>query len=381
MPLTSKNKRVAFSVTNCICFDQRVLKIAGEVEKLGCSIEIIGRRSSVCSDTVTVPFKTKRFVMFFKKGFLFYAFFNIRLFFFLLFHKFDLLVSNDLDTLLPNFVVSKLKRLPLVYDSHEYFTGLPELQNRPFVTGVWRRIEKAIFPGLKYVMTVSEPIASFYEKEYKVRPVVVRNLSRNAGEIVPFSRYQLGIRPEDLLAIIQGTGINIDKGAEELIEAVAMTEDVCLLVVGSGDIVPRLKEMVQNLDIGQKVRFIPSVKWDVLLKYTKASDIGMCIEKDTNLNYHYSLPNKLFDYIAAGIPVVVSDLPETRKIVIESGCGITLSSVTPEQISYTFCELIKNPDKLAMFKLKAIKASEKLNWENESLKVEEFYKLVLSDIK
>ena len=381
MPLTSRNTRVAFSVTNCICFDQRVLKIAGEVEKLGCDIEIIGRKKGSCSDYDTLPFKTKRFVMFFKKGFLFYAFFNIRLFIFLLFHKFDLLVSNDLDTLLPNFLVSKIKRLPLVYDSHEYFTGLPELRNRPFVTGVWRRLEKAIFPGLKYIMTVSEPIASIYEKEYDVRPVVVRNLSRNAGEIVPFSRDQLGILPEDLLAIIQGTGINIDKGAEELIEAVAMTEGVCLLVVGSGDIVPRLKEMVQNLDIGQKVQFIPSIKWDILLKYTKASDIGMCIEKDTNLNYHYSLPNKLFDYIAAGIPVIASDLPETRKIIIESGCGFIISCVTPEQISSTFCDFIKNPDKLAMLRIKAIKASEKLNWEVESLKVEEFYKLVLSNIK
>ena len=107
--------------------------------------------------------------MIFKRGFLFYKFFNIRLFFFLLFHKYDLLVSNDLDTLLPNFLVSKLKGLPLVYDSHEYFTGVPEIQNRPFVKWVWKSIEKLYFPGLKNVMTVSESIASQYEKEYGVK--------------------------------------------------------------------------------------------------------------------------------------------------------------------------------------------------------------------
>src|SRR5512133_2829998 len=101
MPMPSEKKRAAFSVTNCICYDQRVLKIADVVRKLDCEVEIIGRKSGNCCDINAVPFKTKRFWMLFKKGFLFYAFFNIRLFFFLLFHKFDLLVSNDLDTLLP----------------------------------------------------------------------------------------------------------------------------------------------------------------------------------------------------------------------------------------------------------------------------------------
>jgi glycosyltransferase involved in cell wall biosynthesis len=379
--MPSEKKKAAFSVTNCICYDQRVLKIADVVRKLDCEVEIIGRKSGDCCDINTVPFKTKRFRMLFKKGFLFYAFFNIRLFFFLLFHKFDLLVSNDLDTLLPNFLVSRLKRLPLVYDSHEYFTGVPELQNRRFVRGVWRSIEKAIFPGLKYVMTVSEPIAAIYEKQYAVRPIVVRNMSRNAFRITPFSRQELGILPEHLLAIIQGTGINIDKGAEELIEAVAMTDGVSLLVVGAGDIVLRLKEMVQDLNLGQKVKFVPSVTWDTLLRYTKTADVGMCIEKDTNLNYRFSLPNKLFDYIAAGIPVVASELPETRKIIKENYCGITIPEVTPDNISDAFSELIKFPDNLKELKIQAVKASAKLNWETESLKVKELYALVLSEIK
>ena len=178
--------KVAFSVTNCICNDQRVIKIAGTVSKLGCDITIIGRRSGDCSAIRLWPFKTERFSMLFRRSFLFYGFYNIRLFFFLLFHKYDFLVSNDLDTLLPNFLISKLKRLPLVYDSHEYFTGVPEIQNRPFVKWVWKSIEKSIFPGLKNVMTVSEPIASLYEKMYHVRPQVIRNFSRNATDIISF---------------------------------------------------------------------------------------------------------------------------------------------------------------------------------------------------
>ena len=377
MPSASDNIKVAFSVTNCICYDQRVIKIAGTVSKLGCDITIIGRRSGDCCNSDSVPFRTKRFKMIFKKGFLFYKFFNIRLFFYLLFHDYDLLVSNDLDTLLANFIVSKLKKLPLVYDSHEYFTGVPEIQNRPFVKWVWKSIEKSIFPRLKNVMTVSEPIASLYEKMYDVRPLVVRNLSKSAIDITSYSRLELDIAPTDFLVVIQGTGINIDKGAEELIEAVNILSGVTLLIVGSGDVLPQLKQQVKNLNLEYKVKFIQKVPWEILMKYTKSADIGMCIEKDTNLNYRFSLPNKLFDYIAAGIPVVVSDLPETGKIISENNCGLIIGRVTPEDISNVLSELKNNPVLLSELRKNAVLASEKLNWESESEKVKEFYNKII----
>jgi glycosyltransferase involved in cell wall biosynthesis len=377
MPSASDNIKVAFSVTNCICYDQRVIKIAGTVSKLGCDITIIGRRSGDCCNSDSVPFRTKRFKMIFKKGFLFYKFFNIRLFFYLLFHDYDLLVSNDLDTLLANFIVSKLKKLPLVYDSHEYFTGVPEIQNRPFVKWVWKSIEKSIFPRLKNVMTVSEPIASLYEKMYDVRPLVVRNLSKSAIDITSYSRLELDIAPTDFLVVIQGTGINIDKGAEELIEAVNILSGVTLLIVGSGDVLPQLKQQVKNLNLEYKVKFIQKVPWEILMKYTKSADIGMCIVKDTNLNYRFSLPNKLFDYIAAGIPVVVNDLPETGKIISENNCGLIIGRVTPEDISNVLSELKNNPVLLSELRKNAVLASEKLNWESESEKVKEFYNKII----
>jgi glycosyltransferase involved in cell wall biosynthesis len=378
MPSHSHKAKVAFSVTNCICHDQRVLKMAETVSNMDCKITIIGRKTSECCESDIIPFKTRRFKMLVNKGFLFYKFFNIRLFLYLLFHKYDLLVSNDLDTLLPNFLVSKLKHLTLVYDSHEFFTGVPEIQNRPFVKWVWKTIEKSIFPQLEYVITVSETIASLYNKMYRVKPLVVRNISKNADHITPFSREELGVATDDLLLIIQGTGINIDKGAEELIDAVNSSDGVALLVVGSGDVVPQLKQQVRELNLGNKIKFIQSVPWETLLKYTKSADIGMCLEKDTNLNYRYSLPNKLFDYIAAGIPVIASDLPETGKIIRENGLGIIIENVTAEQISKILSELRGNPVKLAELRRNAVATSVNLNWEIESKKVREFYNKVLS---
>jgi len=370
-------KKVAFSVTNCICYDQRVLKIADTVSKLDCDITIIGRRKDNCCDTNIVPFRTIRFNMIFRKGFLFYKFYNIRLFIHLLLNKYDLLVANDLDTLLPNFLVSKLKRLPLVYDSHEYFTGVPEIQNRHIVKWVWMTIEKQIFPHLENVMTVSDSIAAQYEKEYGLRPLTVRNCSRNTDHIIPFSREELGVNKDHLLLILQGSGINIDRGGEELIDAICKTEGVSLMIVGSGDVSSYLQEKAKTLDATQRIKFIPKIRWEQLIRYTKSADAGLSLDKNTNINYRFSLPNKLFDYIASGIPVIAGNLDEVSKIIIENTCGIIIPEVTPDEISQAVIHLKSNPALLAELKKNSVIASEKINWETESVKVKEFYKRIL----
>lgn len=373
----SHKTRVAFSVTNCICHDQRVLKIAETVKGLNCEIIIIGRRSGDCCKSNSIPFKTKRFRMIFRRGFLFYKFFNIRLFFFLLFHKYDLLVANDLDTLLPNFIVSKLKNLSLIYDSHEYFTGTPEVLDRPIVKWVWKTIEKSIFPGLKYVMTVSDSIALKYENEYGLRPATVRNCSRASDGILPFSREELGIDRDHLLLILQGTGLNVDRGGEELIAAISKTEKSSLFIVGSGDLLDLLKSEVADQSLSDRIKFFPKMPWDSLMRFTKSADAGVSLDKDTNINYRFSLPNKLFDYISAGIPVIAGDLPEVSKIVRENNCGIILPEVSAEEIAKAIRELREKPDLFSQLKRNAVFTSESINWERESAKVVEFYKSVL----
>jgi glycosyltransferase involved in cell wall biosynthesis len=315
--------------------------------------------------------------MLFNKGFLFYKFFNVRLFFYLLFHRFDILVANDLDTLLPNYLVSKIKGLPLVYDSHEYFTGVPEIQNRPFVKWVWKTIESIIFPKLNNVLTVSDSIGIQYEIEYGIRPITVRNCSYKAINIIPFSRQELGIDKDYILLILQGAGINKDRGGEELIEAVSLIENVSLLIVGSGDNIGMLQKRINELKLEKRVNLIRKVPWNVLMRYTKSADIGITLDKNSNPNYNFSLPNKLFDYLNAGIPVLTSDLPEIRKIVERYKCGIIIKEVTPLEISAAIIELGKNRVLLTQLRQNAVKSSEELNWETESEIVKKLYKEVL----
>lgn len=373
-------KKVAFSVTNCICNDQRVFKMAATVKSMGCEITIIGRKSGDCCKIESVPFRTKRFSMLFRKSFLFYAFFNLRLFIYLLFHRFDILVANDLDTLLPNYIVSRIRSCPLIYDSHEYFTGVPEIQDRLFVKWLWKSLERFLFPRLKNIMTVSDSIADLYSAEYHIKPIVVRNCSPQSGGIIPFSRKELGISEGHLLLIIQGTGINVDRGGEELIEAINFTANVSLLIVGSGDSLEIIKEKVKGFNLEDRIKFIPKCKWEILKRYTAIADVGLSLDKNTNINYLYSLPNKLFDYLSAGIPVIATNLPELSKIINEFHCGILIPEPNPEEISKAICTLRDDRNLLSQLKQNSVMASKTMNWQKESLKVEALYKSVFDEL-
>ena len=191
-------KRVIISVTSDLVTDQRVHRTASSLHNAGLTVILAGRQLKKSLPLAERTYKTVRFKLWFEKGALFYACYNIRLFFFLLFNKADVLVANDLDTLLPNYLASKLKGAELYYDSHEYFTEVPELVNRKGIQKTWKMIERFVFPKLKHVYTVNDAIATLYEKEYKVNVDVVRNIpAAFSKQIVPMTRKELGL-PLDL---------------------------------------------------------------------------------------------------------------------------------------------------------------------------------------
>ena len=226
-------------------------------------------------------------------------------------------------------------------------------------------------------MTVSDSIAEKFESEYGILPITVRNFSRNADSVVPFTRQELNVDSDDFLLILQGTGINVDRGGEELIEAIAGMDKVSLMIVGTGDSVRSLKNKVIDLKIEKRAIFFPQVSWIEMMRYTKAADAGVSLDKNTNLNYSFSLPNKLFDYIAAGIPVLASDLPEVTRMVLENGFGIIIPEVSPNEIIKAINKLKQSIALFSDLKKNAVNASKSINWENESVKVKDLYKMIL----
>lgn len=360
------------SVTNDLSTDQRVDKVCCSLVAMGFDVQLTGRELPG-SFPLNRSYKTCRMRLLFRKGPLFYAEYNVRLLFHLLFRKTDLLVSNDLDTLPANYVIHRLKRVPLVYDSHEYYTETPELVHRPLVKGIWERIERFIFPELTDIFTVNESIAGLYAEKYGKKLHVVRNIPRKYNPDNESTAAELGFINGRHLIILQGAGINIQRGAEEAILAMRYVENALLLIIGNGDVIGDLKSLAGNSGLDDRVVFMPRKPYDELMKYTAAADIGLTLDKDTNINYRYSLPNKLFDYIHAGTPVLASPLPEIRRIIEQYNVGDLVESHDPEHIALKINTMLNNNCKSSLSEnLK--KAATELNWENE----EKVLKLVYS---
>ncbi|KAB2817169.1 glycosyltransferase family 4 protein [Phaeocystidibacter marisrubri] len=331
--------RIAIAVTNDLSTDQRVQRTIDTLQNLGFEVTFIGRKLPT-----SVPFnpnyKTIRFVLPFRTGAAFYASYNLRLFWHLLFNKYDMYLANDADTLLAIGTCASLKSVPFVYDSHEFFTGVPEIQDRPAVIKTWKWIEQKFYPKAKARITVNASIASLLVKAYGGEsPAIVRNIGKRPERVVPTTREAIGIPESAFVVINQGAGINVDRGMEEALEAVASLSDVVLLIVGNGDAVPKLKEEVDKRGIREKVVFVGKVPYSELLGYTALANVGLSLDKPTSINYQFSLPNKLFDYLHTGIPVITSKVVEVKRIVDEYRVGITVDSSSPSAIAEAIEEM------------------------------------------
>ena len=358
-------KRIAIvSVINDLVTDNRILRTAEVLRECGYDVLLAGRQLPGSMPLPAWPYRAVRMKMIFRTGPFFYFFYNLRLFFLLLFRRADLLVANDLDTLLPNYIVSRIKKIPLVYDSHEIFCEVPELQNSPLKKKIWESLEKKILPRLKYCITVNHSIAQIFNKKYGTDFKVVRNISLPVKNIRLKSRAELDLPADKRIVLLQGAGINIDRGAEELVYAMKSVENILLLVIGSGDVWPILEQIVKNEHLEDKVRLIKKIPKEELVQYTHNADLGLSIDKPSNLNYLYSLPNKIFDYIQAQVPVLVSRLPELELIVNTYKVGEFIDNHEPSHLAVRIGQILKS-EKLPFYKSNCGIASAELNGEKE----------------
>lgn len=367
-------KKIIVSVINDLVTDQRVAKTCNTLYDNGYEVVLIGRILPNSPPLQPRPYQQVRMKLLFKKGPLFYAFFNIRLFLYLITHRADILHANDLDTLLANYLASKFKNIPLVYDSHEYFTEVPELQHNPIAKKTWKTIERFIVPKLKHCITVNQSIALLFKKEYGIHFKVIRNLPPENKMQKKESRQSLNLPENKFIILLQGNGINMHRGSEELIEAMELLNDeFLLLIIGNGDVLPQLKKMTEEKKLYQRIQFIGRLPYNELKKYTSVADLGVTLDKDTNLNYRYSLPNKIFDYIQAGVPILSSKLPELERIIQTYQVGELVDDVTPEAIALKIQNMASNRTKLAWYAHQCQKAARELNWDKEKSALLDIY--------
>ena len=359
-------KKILVLVSNDLATDQRVYRICDSIQKSNFTVELWGRSRKNSMDLPLWAWKSRRFNLIFETGPLFYFSLTFTFFFRLLFSKFDVIYANDLDTLLPAYLVSKLRGKVLIYDTHEYFTGVPELVKRPRIRAIWKSIESSIFPKLKYVFTVNKSIADLYASEYKVEPLVMRNIPIAEEVQLISNRMELGLPENKYLIILQGNGINIDRGAEEAVEMMKHLDDCALIIVGSGDVIPILENTVNQEKLQDKVLFFSRRPYKELAQFTLNCDLGLSLDKPTNINYQLSLPNKLFDYIRAEIPVLASNLIEVSNVVNKFVGGEIALNCEPNYLALKVKKLKNNKPQHDIYKANCKKAKLQLTWENES---------------
>ena len=366
-----KNKKKAIvCVSNDLITDNRVAKTCLVLGSLKYEVILVGRKKRNSPQMNQRNHAWKRFRLPFEKGPFFYLTLNLRLFLFLLGRKVDLIYANDLDTLAPCYFVSKVKNTRLIYDTHELFTEVPELTSRPKIQNIWLKIESSIFPRLKHVITVNDSIAKIYRQKYNVALSTVRNVPEYDKEnISRNTRKELNIREEDFILIIQGSGLNKDRGIEEAVSAMEHCTDCLLLLVGDGDVIPKAKKMVAEKKMESKVRFIPRRPYKDLMRITRLADLGLLLDKNTSLNQGLALPNKLFDYIHAGIPILSTNLTEISKIIKQYEVGIFLSEIQPKTICETILKYKTNIALQKQHRINCRNAAEKENWQVEKQKL------------
>jgi glycosyltransferase involved in cell wall biosynthesis len=355
--MMSAKARIILSVSNDLNSDQRLQKVCKSLVDKGHDLVLLGRFLKGRSKPLDRPYSTKRFKLWFNKGPLFYVNLNIRLFFYLLFAKYDLLIANDLDTLPANYLAAKLRNKSLVYDSHEYFTEVPELIGRPRKKAIWERIEKSILPKLKYAYTVSPSIALAYRNKYGLEMGLVRNF--------PLKQEHPSSVKKQKVVIYQGA-LNVGRGLEELIRAFSSSslEGVELWIFGVGDIEKDLMKLAKSLHLNEQITFFGRKEAEELRRYTERAALGVSLEHAMGLSYQYAIPNKLFDYLQAGAAVLYAPLKEVEYLLDDKEVGEKLRSHEPEKIAEQIREMLDS-DQLQQWQDNAKALSKDYCWENE----------------
>ncbi|MFN6944913.1 MAG: glycosyltransferase [Cytophagaceae bacterium] len=358
-------KKLVFTVTNDILYDQRMERICQTLSSAGYDVTIIGREKKGSKSLEHKSYRQQRLPMIFQKGKLFYIEYNLRLFFRLLFIPCDVICSIDLDTIVPCYYAAKMRNKVLVYDAHEYFTEVIEVVRRPGVKKIWEKIERTYLSRIKYAYTVNDSLKQLFENKYPLKFEVIRNVSKldsngvnKAEETEPY--------------IIYAGAVNEGRGLDECIDAMQFLE-VKLYICGDGDILQRLIFKVKEMELEHKVIFTGYLKPSDLRRMISKAWLGVLLLENKGLSYYYSLANKFFDYLHAGIPQVTVDFPEYKLLNAQHEVAV-LTELKVENIVGAVKSLQRDPEQYRKLSENCLNARREWNWEKESQKLLGFYK-------
>ena len=361
-------KHIYFTVTNDLSYDQRMHRICTSLSQNGFRVTLVGRKLSTSIALEQRPFKQKRLRCIFNKSALFYAEYNLRLFFYLKTKKMDAICAIDLDTILPCLAISKIKKINRIYDAHEYFTELKEVRTRPLVKKLWQSIERYAIPKYTLGYTVSEGLAQAFKKAFNRDYLVVRNLPKLMPSMPALQREEY---------ILYQGAVNEARGFEYLIPAMRNI-DYPLIICGDGNFMQKLRDLIANNDVTDKVQLKGMLRPQELRGIAQKASLGIGLAEKEGINQFHALPNKFLEYMHAGLPQVTMNFPEYRKINDRYRVAVLLDDLSVDGVSACINETMKNRDLLQQMNKASMVAREIYNWQAEEKGLLQFYQKLFS---
>ncbi len=360
--------KVALFVFNSFTNDSRVLKEAISLHKGGYDVAVIAHGDNGLSDEEIISDIKVARVGYLDRKVTKSKFGKLKAYFKYIVEAikytktYNLFHCNDLNTLPIGVIIKKFfnRDAKIVYDAHEYETETNDLRGIQKSLTKW--LEKSLIRYADKVITVNDAIANEYTRLYNIpKPSLVLNTPPyKTIEKTDIFRETFDIGREQIIFIYQG-GLDSGRGIEVLLETFKMVDKNKVIVfMGYGPLENTIKEEAKNQ---KNIYFHQAVTAKVLLDYTSSADFGIIFYENNCLNHYYCLPNKMFEYLMAGLPVIVSNLYEIRKIVENNSIGVVATENTPtglKQAIETAQELDKNQLINNIIKLKAI-----YNWEEQ----------------
>lgn len=360
-------KRIVCTVTTDLNYDQRMIRICTSLAAAGYHVTLVGRQTTRSTPLNNQLYHQQRLRCWFSTGKLFYAEFNLRLFFYLLFVKADLVCAIDLDSILPVYIVSKMRNIKRVYDAHELFCEMKEIVSRRFIYKCWKWIERRTVPHFPDGYTVNRPIADEFERMYNVRYEVIRNIPLNRSMSIP--------EKKEKYLLYQGA-VNEGRSFETLIPAMKWV-NAPLYICGEGNFMTQAQQLVKKHELENKVIFKGKIMPDQLRSITQHAWAGVTLFDAEGKSNYYSLANRFFDYIHGGIPQLCVDYPVYRDLNNQYEIAVLTADLSPENLAKQLNELLNNPLLYHRLQKNCLEAREIWNWQSEEKKLLEFYKRIL----
>lgn len=333
----------------------------------GYDVYLVGRKKADSVPLFKQHYKQKRLNCWFEKGKKFYIEYNIRLFIFLMLKKMDAICAIDLDTILPCYYISKLKHIKRVYDAHEYFSQQKEIISRPAIYRIWHRIEKRYLPKFSKGYTVGVCICNEFKKLYGVDYEVIRNVP-----LLKKNTENISTNGNEKIILYQGA-VNEARGLEFLIPAMKNIHAV-LHIYGDGNFMDQTRLLIQVNNLKGKVLVMGMLVPSKLEAITSEAYIGINFIENNGLNQYFSLANKFFDFIHAGIPQVTMQFPEYEKVNNEYNVALLINDLKSTAIEHAINTLLNDKTIYCDLQQNCLKARKVLNWQLEEIKLLAFYK-------